>query len=177
MTTLSGRSFWLRMEGVLLVLLGGGALVTPTMAGLAATLVFAWILILTGVIGLISAFAGRTHAHLGWSLASAAIALVIGMGLFLYPLAGAVGLSLVAGAYLLLDGVVLLGLALDHRRRAMTGWGWLAGSGALDLALAGVILFLSVIGSAVVIGVVVGLSLIAAGGALLLAHRINPPKA
>ena len=167
----AGRSFWLSAEGALLILLGIGALVMPLMAGLAATLVFAWILILTGMIGLISAFAGRAHSHIGWSLASAVFALIIGVVLFAYPLAGAIGLTLVIGAYLLLDGAVLLGLALDHRRRAMEGWGWLAASGVLDLALAAVILFMSAIGSAVLIGVVVGLSLIAAGVALLLAHR------
>jgi len=74
------------------------------MAGLAATLVFAWILILTGMIGLISAFAGRAHAHLGWSLASALIALIIGVVLLLYPLAGAVALTIIVSLYLLLDG-------------------------------------------------------------------------
>ena len=179
MAVFSGRSFWLRAEGLLLVMLGVGALAAPLMAGLAVTLVVAWILILTGVIGLISAVAGRAHANLGWSLASALVALIIGVVLFVYPLAGAVGLSLVVGAYLLLDGVALLGLALDHRRRAITkglaGWGWLAGSGVLDLVLAAAILLMGAVGSAELIGVVVGLSLIAAGVALLLAHANRAP--
>lgn len=172
----TGRTFWLRAEGLLLILLGVGALLMPLMAGLAATLVFAWILILTGMIGLISAFAGRAHSHVGWSLASAVVALAVGVVLFVWPLAGAVALSLIVGAYLLLDGVVLLALALDHRRRALEGWGWLAASGALDLALAAVMLFMSAIGSAALIGLVVGLSLIAAGVALLAAHRRIVPR-
>ncbi len=171
MTSILKTSPWLRIEGALLILLGVAAVLMPMMAGLAATLVFAWILILTGMIGLISAFAGRAHSHIGWSLASAVIALGIGGVLFVYPLAGAVALTLVIGAYLLLDGVALVGLGLDHRRRGIGNWAWLLGSGAIDLALAGVILFMSAIGSAVLVGVVVGLSLIAAGIALLLAHR------
>lgn len=171
MAGVAGRSAWLTIEGVLLILLGIAALVMPLMAGLAATLVFAWILILTGMIGLISAFAGRDHAHLGWSLASAVIALVIGGVLLVYPLAGAVALTLIIGAYLFLDGVALIGLALDHRRRAISPWGWLLASGLIDLVLAAIILFMSAIGSAVFVGVIVGLSLIFAGIALLLVQR------
>jgi len=171
MAGITGRSPWLTIEGVLLILLGIGALVMPLMAGLAASLVFAWILILTGMIGLISAFAGRAHAHLGWSLASALIALVVGAVLLIYPLAGAVTLTIVVGVYLLLDGATLIGLALDHRRKAIEPWGWLLASGLIDIVLAGIILFMSAIGSAVFLGVVVGLSLIFAGVALLLVHR------
>ena len=142
-----------------------------------ATLVFAWILILTGMIGLISAFAGRSHSHLGWSLASAVIALAIGGALFAYPLAGAVAMTWVIGAYLLMDGVVLIGLGLDHRKRGLAQWGWLLASGGIDLLLAAFILFMSAIGSAVLVGVIVGLSLMAAGVAMLAAHRAESAPA
>ena len=172
MAGVAGRSPWLTVEGVLLILLGIAALVMPLLAGLAATLVFAWILILTGLIGLVSAFAGRAHAHLGWSLASAVIALVIGVVLLVYPLAGAVALTTVIGVYLLLDGIALIGLALDHRKRGGGPWGWLLASGVIDLLLAALLVFMSAVGSAVLIGVLVGLSLIFAGIALLLVHRM-----
>jgi uncharacterized membrane protein HdeD (DUF308 family) len=172
MAGVEGRSPWLTIEGVLLILLGIAALVMPLMAGLAATLVFGWILILTGIIGLVSAFAGRSHAHLGWSLASAIIALVIGLVLLFYPLVGAVALTTIVSVYLLLDGIALIGLALDHRKRAITPWGWLLASGVIDVLLAALIFFMSAIGSAVFVGVMVGLSLIFAGIALLLVHRV-----
>jgi uncharacterized membrane protein HdeD (DUF308 family) len=171
MAGMAGRSVWLTIEGVLLILLGIAAVAMPLMAGIAATLVFAWILILTGMIGLISAFAGRAHSHLGWSLASAIIALLIGVILLLYPLAGAVALTIVISVYLLLDGVTLIGLALDHRRRGITQWGWLVVSGLIDIVLAAIIFFMNAIGSAVFVGVVVGISLIIAGIALLLVQR------
>jgi uncharacterized membrane protein HdeD (DUF308 family) len=171
MSEASGKSPWLTIEGLLLILLGVAAVAMPLMAGMAAILVFAWILILSGMIGLISAFAGRDHSHLGWSLASAVIALGIGVTLFISPMAGAVGLSIMIGAYLFIDGVVLAGLALDHRRRGDAPWGWLMASAVIDLALAAVILFMSAVGSAVMIGLIVGLSLIAAGVALLVLHR------
>jgi uncharacterized membrane protein HdeD (DUF308 family) len=177
MAGVPGKSLWLTIEGVLLILLGIAAVVMPLMAGLAATLVFAWILILTGMIGLISAFAGRAHAHFGWSLASAIIALLIGIVLLVYPLAGAVALTAVIGAYLLLDGIALIGLALDHRKRGIGPWTWLLASGLIDVLLAGLIFFMSAIGSAVLIGFIVGLSLIFAGVALLLIQRAVAPTA
>ncbi len=167
----SEKSPWLMIEGTLLILLGLAAVVMPLMAGLAAILVFAWILVLSGMIGLISAFAGRAHAHLGWSLASALIALVIGAFLLVDPPAAAVAFTVVVGAYLLLDGVALVGLGLSHRRRGDPAWRWQVGSGVVDLILGGVMLFMSAIGSTVLIGVVVGLSLMVAGVALLVVHR------
>lgn len=166
-----GKSPWLMIEGTLLILLGLAAVVMPLMAGLAAILVFAWILVLSGMVGLISAFAGRAHAHLGWSLASALIALVIGAFLLVDPPAAAVAFTVVVGAYLLLDGVALVGLGISHRRRGALAWRWQVGSGAVDLMLAGLILFMSAIGSTVLIGLVVGLSLTAAGVALLVLQR------
>jgi uncharacterized membrane protein HdeD (DUF308 family) len=175
MAGVAGRSVWLTIEGVLLILLGIAAVAMPLMAGIAAALVFAWILILTGMIGLISAFAGRAHSHLGWSLASAIIALVIGVILLLYPLAGAIALTVVISVYLLLDGVALIGLALDHRRRGIGPWGWLLVSGLIDIVLAAIIFFMNAIGSAVFVGVIVGISLIFAGIALLLVHRAAAP--
>ena len=71
MAGVPGKSPWLTIEGVLLILLGIAALVMPLMAGLAATLVFAWILILTGMIGLISAFAGSGTGGAGRGVAPA----------------------------------------------------------------------------------------------------------
>jgi uncharacterized membrane protein HdeD (DUF308 family) len=159
------------IEGGLLILLGLAAVLMPIMSGLAAALVFAWILILSGMIGLISAFAGRAHAHLGWSLASAIIALLVGVVLLIYPLAGAVALTLFIAAYLFMDGVALVGLALDHRRRTNRPWGWLLASGLIDIVLAVMIFFMSAIGSAALLGVVVGMSLIFAGVALLALQR------
>jgi uncharacterized membrane protein HdeD (DUF308 family) len=173
MAGLAGRSIWLRIEGVLLILLGIAAVAMPLIAGIAATLVFAWILILTGAIGLISAFAGRAHSHFGWSLASALIALVIGVILLVYPLAGAVALTVVISVYLFLDGATLIGLALDHRRRGIGPWGWLVVSGLIDIVLAVIIFFMNAIGSAVFVGIIVGISLIFAGIAILMVQRAS----
>jgi uncharacterized membrane protein HdeD (DUF308 family) len=165
------RSIWLTVEGVLLIVLGIFALLAPLFAGLALAITLGILLVVAGLIGLISAIAGRAHSHQGWSLLSAAIALFVGLFLLISPLGGAVAITLIIGAYLLLDGISLIGLSFDHRRRGDRAWGWLLLAGVVDILLAAFIVVLSAAGSAVLIGFIVGLDLILAGIALLMLHR------
>jgi uncharacterized membrane protein HdeD (DUF308 family) len=171
MAITEGKSIWLTIEGGVLILLGVLALISPIFAGLAAAALFGWLLIMVGLLGLIAAFAGRAHAHLGWGMASAAIALIVGVMLLFNPMAGAVGLGILIGAYFLLDGISLVGLGLDHRKRGMRAWSWLLAAGVFDILLAAFILTLGAIGSTVLVGVLVGVDLIVAGIALLMIHR------
>jgi uncharacterized membrane protein HdeD (DUF308 family) len=168
------RSPMLTAEAVLLIVLGIAALLLPLAAGLAASIVFGVILVLSGVLGLAAAFASGGRHPRGWSLLSAIIALVVGVVLLVNPLAGALGLTLLLSVYLLVDGFALIGLALNHRRRVTGRWSWLLGSGILDVVLAVILILLNAVGSAVVIGFIVGIDLIAAGIALFLFQRAMP---
>ena len=178
MTVAERRSRWLTIEGILLIILGVFALLAPLFAGLALAVTIGVLLLVAGVAGVVSAIAGRAHSHQGWSLLSAVIALVIGLLLVISPLTGAVAITLLIGAYLLLDGISLIGLSFDHRRRGDRAWAWLLVAGVVDIILAGFIVLLSAAGSAVLIGFIVGLDLIVAGVALLMLHRrgaLTPP--
>ena len=171
MATASTRPAILTLEAVLLILLGAAALILPLFAGLFVGTILGVVLLITGVVGLVAAFSGGPHMHQGWSVLSAAVALVFGLLILFNPLAGVVGLTLVLGAYLLLDGVSLIGLALDQRKRGSSRWTLLLASGVVDLILAVLIVMLSGIGSAVIVGIILGVDLIAAGVALLAVHR------
>jgi uncharacterized membrane protein HdeD (DUF308 family) len=173
MTVTNSKSVWLTVEGVLLIVLGLFSLVSPLFAGIAVAVIFGWLLVMVGIMGLVAAFAGRDHAHMGWSLASAAIALVIGLVLVFDPLVAAEILTILIGAYLALDGISLIGFGLDQRKRGTRAWGWMLGAGVLDLLLAAILLSLGGIGPTVLVGVVVGVDLIVAGVALLLVHRAD----
>jgi uncharacterized membrane protein HdeD (DUF308 family) len=175
----AAKSPWLTIEGVALVVLGVLALILPLAAGVAAGVVIGWILIVSGIIGLVSAFSGRLHSHREWGIVSAAVALIVGLLILINPVVAAVGVTILLGAYLFVDGVALLGLAFDQRRRTSSRWVWLAASGVLDLVLAVIILTLNPTGAAFLIGLIVGVDLIAAGAALLLIHRaaIAAPRA
>lgn len=167
------HSPWLTIEGVLLILLGIGVLLAPMIAGVAAGILFGWVLVMAGVVGLASAFAGRAEAHFGWSLASAIIALGVGVILIARPLMGAVTISLFLAAYLLMDGVTLMGLAMDQRKRGARGWAWIAASGALDFVLAVAVVMLTRTGAAILVGFMIGVDLIAAGIGLVAVHQLG----
>ena len=171
MAAAPARSPILTIEAVVLILLGIAALVLPLFTGLVVGTIVGFVLVMVGIVGLVSAFSGGPHAHRGWSLLSAVIALVVGLLVLFNPLTGVVSLTLLLGAYLLIDGIALIGLALHQRKLGSSRWGLLLVSGIVDLVLAVAIVFLSGIGSAVIVGVIVGIDLIAAGVALLLTHR------
>lgn len=158
---------WLIAEGILLVVLGGLAAALPILASLTVALVLGWVLVFSGLLGLVGLFGSRGHDHPIWRAISALVAIVAG-GLVLWsPLAGVIGLALLMGAYLLLNGISSLAMAVHHRGRAARGWGWLVLSGIVDVALAVIIAFLRPAGDAFLIGFVIAINLIVSGIALL----------
>jgi uncharacterized membrane protein HdeD (DUF308 family) len=171
MANASNKPSWVTLECVLLLALGVMAICLPIMAGIAVALLIAWVLVVAGLIGLASAFRNRGESHTAWRYASAGVTLVVGVILVMQPLVGTMTLSLVIAAYLLFDAVTQFGIARDHRRLASRSWGWRLAAGVLDVVLAVFIIFMSAIGAAVLIGLVVGIDLIAAGVTLLMIER------
>lgn len=165
------RSPVLTIEAVLLILLGIAAVVLPLAAGIAVSVVVGVVLLVSGAVGLFSALSGHAHVHRGWSLLSAVIALVVGLLILFNPLVGAATLTFLLGVYLLLDGISLIGLSMDQRKRGSSRWGLLLASGIFDLILAALLVFAGALGSAIIVGFIVGIDLIAAGAALLMVHR------
>jgi uncharacterized membrane protein HdeD (DUF308 family) len=164
-------SRWLGVEGAVLVVLGIAALVFPVLAGVAAAVLFGWILIVIGVAGVVSALSTRPHVHLGWSLVSSILALVAGLIVAFFPLAGAMTLVFVVAAWLVLDGISSLMIGLDLRRRGRHPWRWQIVSAVVDWLLAILALSLGPVGGAVLIGFVVGVDLIMGGVALFALGR------
>ena len=165
------RSPILTLEAVLLIVLGIAAVVLPLFAGLVVGTVIGIVLLISGVVGLASAFSGGPHVHRGWSIASAVIALLAGLLILFYPVAGASLLTFFLGLYLVIDGVTLIGLAMDQRRRGASRWGLVLASGVVDILLAVLLFALGGVGSTVVVGLILGVDLIFAGVALLMLHR------
>lgn len=154
-------------EGFLLVLFGLAALCFPAFAGIATAILFGWILIASGVIGLVGAFVGSGSAHVWWSLFSSVLAMVAGLLIAFHPFTGAMVLVLVIAAWLFFDGISSLMIALDLRRSKRSSWGWLIVSAIVDWLLAAVIFFLSPAASLLAVGLIVGIDLFVGGIALL----------
>jgi len=163
-------------EGIALLVLGSLAIIVPALASLAATLVLGWILLLSGIIGLIATIRARHAPGLWWSLISALVGIVAGALLLAWPLQGIFSLTAVLIAFLILEGVVSILYALEHRKGISGRWGWMLASGILDLVLGGILLA-GLPGSAVwALGIIIGINMIFGGWALIamaLAAREN----
>ena len=164
-------SVWFTIEGAALVGLGVLAIVFSLVAGLTAALVIGWLLVISGVVGLVSTFRGAGHTHRAWSVVSALLAILIGGLVILDPVAGALGAAMLVGVFLLLDGVAQIGLALDQRKRGVSRWGWFLAVGVVDLLLAALVLSIGPLGATALLGFIVGVDLILAGIALIAVRR------
>jgi len=164
-------------EGIVLLVLGVLAIIVPQVAALAVTILIGWLLLISGVLGLISTFWARHAPGFWWSLLSAVVAIVAGAVLLRWPVQGEVSLTLVLIAFFLVDGILSIVLALEHRHQLHGRWGWILMSGIIDLVLAAIIL-LGLPGTAAwAIGLLVGIDLVFAGVALImvaLAARQHP---
>ncbi|HTV95630.1 MAG TPA: DUF308 domain-containing protein [Steroidobacteraceae bacterium] len=154
-------------EGIILLLLGFAAILIPPVATIAVAILLGWVLLLSGVVGLISTFRMRGTPGFGWSLFSAVIGIAAGVVLLAWPLSGAFSLTLILSVFLLFEGVASIMLALQHRHGFSGRWALLLVSGIIDLILAAII-FLGLPGTAAwAIGLLVGINLVFGGSALI----------
>ncbi len=133
------HSTFFLVEGVILVILGLLAIFLTPFATIAVTIVLGWILVASGIVGLVTTFGARRTPGFWWSLLSALIAIGAGLILLVQPIAGALSLTLVLIVFFVVEGVASIMYALEHRRELSGRWEWMLISGIIDLALAGVI--------------------------------------
>jgi uncharacterized membrane protein HdeD (DUF308 family) len=154
-------------EGIVLILLGTVAVLVPELASVAATVVFGWILLLSGVVGLIATFRARGSPGFVWSLISAILGIAAGVVLLSMPVRGALTLTAVLIAFLLVEGLATVLFALEHRKGSSGRWSWVLTSGIVDLAL-GLMLLAGLPGTAVwALGLLIGINMIFGGWSLV----------
>src|ERR1700720_655393 len=154
-------------EGIILFILGILAIVVPPIATIAVEALIGWLLLMSGIVGLISTLRMRGAPGFGWSLLSAVIGIVAGVVLLAWPLSGALSLTLILTVFLVLEGVVSILYELEHNGELSGRWGMMLFSGVLDLFLAGII-FAGLPGTAAwAIGLLVGINLVFGGSAII----------
>ncbi|HYC17186.1 MAG TPA: HdeD family acid-resistance protein [Pseudolabrys sp.] len=164
------------VEGVVLLVLGATAVVLPPIATLAVTILFGWLFLVSGIVGLVTTFWMRHAPGFWWSLISAVLGIIVGAMLLASPVTGALSLTLVLIAFFLIEGAVSIMFALDHRRELSGQWGWMLMSGIIDLVLA-IMIFAGLPSTAAwAVGLLVGINMIF-GGAALIAMALHARKA
>ena len=164
------------VEGIAVSILGLAAIIVPPIAGLFATVILGWLLLVAGAVGLFASFRTREAPGFGWSLLSAFVALVAGGLLLWNPLQGLITLTYVLTTFFIVDGVLVIVLAIAHRRELTEKWEWMMVNGIIDLILAGIIIF-GFPGTLIwAFGLLVGIDMIF-GGAALVAMALEARKA
>ena len=149
------------------MLLGVLAIVVPNIATLAVEVLIGWLLLVSGVVGLIATLRMRSAPGFGWSLLSAVIGIVAGLVLLRWPLSGALSLTLILTAFLTIEGVASIFFALEHKRELSGRWGMMLFSGVVDLILAGMIFAGLPATAAWAIGLLIGINMVFGGSALI----------
>jgi uncharacterized membrane protein HdeD (DUF308 family) len=151
----------LALAGGVVVLLGLLAILLPFATGIAVTYLLGALLVVGGVVHAGHAFTARGWRGSLWQLALAIVSVGAGLLLLVNPVVGLLSLTLLAIAYLVVDGIAELGMSL--RMVDEPGRAWIAASGVLSFVLAG-LLWAGFPGSAAwVIGLLVGISLLTTG--------------
>jgi uncharacterized membrane protein HdeD (DUF308 family) len=155
---------WVLGLGVLLSVLGLLLIAAPVLGTLAVDLLVGWFLIVGGVAQLCHAFMEKAWRGFLLELLSGILYLVVGILLVFYPVAGAQALTLFLAAFLTIEGLVRIAMAM--RVRPGHGWGWLLFGGIVTVIL-GVLIWTQWPGSGLwVIGLLVGINLLFTGWSL-----------
>jgi uncharacterized membrane protein HdeD (DUF308 family) len=163
------QAHWLLFltEGIILLVLGVAAMVLPLVATVAVEIIIGWLLLVSGIVGLIATFRMRQAPGFWWSLLSAILGIAAGVILLRWPMSGVLSLTLILTVFFVIEGIASIFYALEHKRELSARWGWMLVSGALDLILGGFI-FLGLPGTAAwAIGLLVGINMVFGGSAII----------
>lgn len=103
---------------------------------------------------------------MGHALPSLGIVIVIGIVLIRWPVSAAISLTLVLTAFFVINGILSILFALEHKRALSGRWGWLVLNGIIDVVLVGVIVA-GLPDIAVWVLLLVGIDLVCGGLALI----------
>lgn len=164
------------LYGALTITLGIAALLAPFLATIAASVSFGALLLGSGVLGLaMLALDWRVDGFV-WRLLWSLVAIISGLCIIIHPLPGALGLTLVLGVSLIIQGALSVGHAVVHRNHKGCPWGQMAFSGVVSALLGSLLIWALPNANLVVPGVFLAVHLVSFGFSLT-AVALNNGKA
>lgn len=154
-------SGWSIALGVLMIILGFIAVLAPWEFGIVIVLVVGWTAIFNGGTQIIYAFSTHSGGRAVLEAILGLIYIVAGVYLLMHPAGGLLALTLLLASFLLVYGVVALGLAFHMH--PLRGWGWVL-LDALVTILLGVLIWAHwPLTGEWVVGTLFGISIIMSG--------------
>lgn len=124
---------WFTGLGIVFLLLGVAAIAFPWIATLSLEIAIGLLFIIAGVAQGVQSFSIPRWKGFLLSVALSALALILGILMVLFPLAGTVTLTAFVAAFLLVGGVMKTVFAMQVK--PAVGWGWFMAGGLLSLLL------------------------------------------
>lgn len=157
---------WFIALGILLILVGTAAIVSPHIATLSTSLLVGWFLVISGIAQAIHAFWAKDWGGFFWELIIGVLHTLAGGFLLVYPVAGIVALTIYMAAVFVAEGGIRSFLAFQLKPQV--GWVWVLIGGIVSI-LVGVMLWAKLPSSAIwAIGLLVGINIAMAGWTLLM---------
>lgn len=164
--------WWFKIFGIVFILGGFAALFVPAIAGVAIELLLGWLFFIGGCIQAGTALSTRKHESLWFKFLWAILFTIVGLWLLMRPAEGIQALAFVVGMLFILEGIMKIAYSWHWRSQPKIGWVLI--SGILSIAIAMILLSGWPEQSAALLGILVGINLLASGAvALLLSFRTN----
>jgi uncharacterized membrane protein HdeD (DUF308 family) len=151
---------------VVMIVLGLLAVILPHALGIAVSVVFAWLIVFSGVVYLAFAFTSLSAGRLIWRLMIGAVYILGGGYLAFHPGIALESLTVVLAVVFALEA--MLELTSFFMFRLVPGSGWVLFDALVTLLLAGLILYPWPSSSTWAIGIILGVNLIFSGVTVLL---------
>jgi uncharacterized membrane protein HdeD (DUF308 family) len=166
--------WWLvLLRGVLMVLFGIIALVSPGIALLTLVWVFGIYAILDGIAAVALGIRTRDEPHWVWTIVQGVVSVLAGLVALVWPGVTALALLFLIAFWAILLGVGEIGGAFAARRRGSNAWGWTLAAGVLNVVF-GVLLLIWPGSGVLTLVWLVGIFALAGGIALIvLAFRVR----
>lgn len=161
------------LEGIVFVILGIFAIALPTITTISITILVGILFLIAGLIQLIRVFQHQDSNTFWISLINAALAIVVGILILVYPLHGAMFLTLMLGIWFLFHGIIQIALSFQAKE-VSENWWLLLFSGIVSVLLSLIIWSGWPATSLWIIGLLLGINLLFFGISLLtIAFRIK----
>ena len=162
--TVKRYSWWYLIQGILLIVAGVLAILSPIIASVAIVSLLGWVLIISGVLQAVGLIGASNVPHFWLQLISAVLAILIGVLLLRSPESGLLLMTMLLIVYFMVEGIAKVIFALTIR--PFPNWGWVLGSGLVGIVLAFVLWANMPLSADWVLGFMLGVLLVSEGAAL-----------
>ena len=162
--TVKRYSLWYLIQGVLLVVAGVLAIISPIIASVAIVFLLGWVLIISGVLQAVGLIGASNVPHFWLQLISAVLAILIGVLLLRSPDSGLLVMTMLLIVYFMVEGIAKVIFALTIR--PFPNWGWVLASGVVGILLAFILWANMPLTASWVLGLMLGVLLVSEGAAL-----------